>query len=251
MPLWAPLSDRDKMTRRRALHAVVVVTAAAAAASAAAAPAAAPCFGLLNSTFRFEEACYTVLHNGTGGLSLREYPAAAASGGVTLVAYNASAAITVYQEALEMTGFYVIEYFVGPVNARNESLLSSRTVPLALRPPTPEHDSWLGFMALAPSKWPAGRKPPAALDDAELLPLGMGGAAGPLLLAVQRATSDSPPQPSDFDALCAKLAAGIKKQLPGYEADPASPFSPTHARYFGFEWVGPFDMECWMGVKNV
>jgi hypothetical protein len=80
VPLWATLSDRDKMTRRRALHAVVVVTAAAAAASAAAAPAAAPCFGLLNSTFRFEEACYTVLHNGTGGLSLREYPAKSAAG---------------------------------------------------------------------------------------------------------------------------------------------------------------------------
>ena len=238
------------MRRRALLVAVTSSVAFAAAATAAAAPAAPPCFGILNSTFAFEEACYTVLHSGTGGLSLREYPAAAASGGVTLVAYNASASITVYQEALEMTGYYVIEYFVGPVNARNESLLSSRTVPLLLRPPTPEHDSWLGFMALAPSKWPAGRKPPAALYDAELLPLGMGG-AGPLLLAVQRTTSNFSPQPSDFDALCAKLAAGIKKQLPGYEADPASPFSPTHARYFGFEWVGPFDMECWMGVKKV
>ena len=71
---------------RALLTTVVAAAATAAAAAAAAAPAVAPCFVLLNSTFRFVEACYTVLHNGTGGLSLREYPAAAASGGVTLVA---------------------------------------------------------------------------------------------------------------------------------------------------------------------
>ena len=190
-----------------------------------------------------------MLHNGTGGLSLREYPAAAARGGVTLVTYNASAAITIYQEALTEVSFYVIEYFVGPANARNESLLASRTVPLALRPPTPQHNEWLGFMALAPSEWPAGKTPPAATYGAQLLPLGMSGPkAGPVLLAVQRATSSGSPQPSDFDALCAKLAAGIKAQLPGYELDATSPFTPTHARYYSYMWLGPYDYECWSGV---
>ena len=76
-------------------------------------------------------------------------------------------------------------------------------------------------------------------------------AGGPLLLAVQRASSDVSPQPADFDALCAKLKAGVKAQLPGYELDAASPLTPTHARYFGFEWLGPFDFECWSGVKKV
>jgi hypothetical protein len=239
----------------RPLLVLAILGGAALAASTTndeSASAAAPtkCLGVLNSTFAFEEACFTLLHNGTGGLSLREYSAAAARGGVTLITYNASSAITVYQEALEETGYYVIEYFVGPVNARNESLLSSRTVPLALRPPTPQHDGWLGFMALAPSRWPAGKTPPAPIYGAELLPLGLGGAAagGPLLLAVQRATSESSPQPADFDALCTELAAGVKKQLPGYEVDAASPFTFTHARYYGFAWLGPFDLECWCGV---
>jgi hypothetical protein len=68
-----------------------------------AAAAAAPCFGVLNATFPFEEVCFKLLKGGEGGLQLREYPASASNqGGVTLVAYNASAAITVYQEALEM-----------------------------------------------------------------------------------------------------------------------------------------------------
>ena len=228
-----------------------MVVTAACLSVAAAAPPAAPCYGRLNATFRFEEPCFEVLHNGTGGLSLREYPAAeAARGGVSLVAYNASASITTYQEALEMTGYYVIEYFVGPGNARNESLLASRTVPLALRPPTPEHNEWLGWMALAPSKWPAGKTPPAPTYGIELLPLGMGAAAAdPLLVAVLRVSSSESPQPSDFDAACAKLEAGVAAQLPGYAVSKASPFTPTHARYFGYEFYeGPFDFECWVGV---
>jgi len=239
------------------MRSVLPVSAAVVArllllASAAAAAPPAPCYGRLNSTFRFEEACFTLLHNGTGGLSLREYSAASARGGVTLVAYNASATITVYQEALELTTFYVIEYFVGFSNALNESLISSRTVPLLLRPPTPAHNLWLGAMALAPSEWPAGKKPPAGRDGVELLPLSMAGPkapAAPLLIAVQRAIFQQSPQPSDFDALCAKLKAGVKAQLPGYAVDDTSPFTFTHARYFGYEWYGPtFDSECWGGV---
>ncbi len=72
---------------------------------------------------------------------------------------------------------YVIEYFVGPVSARNESLKFSCTMPLALRPPTPQHDGRLGFMALAPSRWPASKTPSAPINETELLTLGQGGAA--------------------------------------------------------------------------
>ena len=96
---------------RWALAAVAFVIIASASADAAPADATiappAPCYGTLNSTFRYEEACYKVLHSGTGGLSLREYSAATARGGVTLVTYNASSSITIYQEALEETGYYV------------------------------------------------------------------------------------------------------------------------------------------------
>lgn len=238
---------------RRSLPArSLIVGAIISVAAGAAAAAAPPCYGHLNHTYRFEEVCFSLLHNGTGGLSLRSYPAAAASG-VTLVAYDASSAITTYQEALMLTAFYVLEFFNSTGNAAGENLEASRTVPILLRPPTPAHDGWRGSMALAPSLWPAGggKKPPAPKYGTALVPLGMGSPAGPLLVAVQRATSDAVPQPADFDALCAKLEAAVKAQLPGYKVDAASPYTPSHARYYGYLFFeGPFDYECWAGVTK-
>jgi hypothetical protein len=217
----------------------------------ACAVAAAPCFGRLNETYVFEEVCYVTLFNGTDGLTLREY-AAGEGAGATLVSYNASDAITTYQEALELTSYYVIEYFIGNANALNKSLLSSRTVPLALRPPSTAHPTWRATMALAPSHWPAGKAPPKPGYGIELQPIGDGGGKQAVLLAVQRAATAESPQPADFDALCAKLYAAIKKQLTKYTFDETSPYSPTHARYFGYEYDGDsYEYECWLGVKRV
>ena len=214
------------------------------------ASAAAPCFGRLNETFPFEEVCYKVLINGTGALQLREY-AAGAGAAATLVTFNASNTITVYQEALEMTAFYVIDYFIGASNALNKSLLSARTVPLALRPPSAANPGWLGFMAAAPSKFPPGAALPKPLYGLELAPLGAGGGEEAVLIAAKRAVLYETPQPSDFDALCASLKAGVAKQLPGYRVDEASVYTPTHARFFGFEFFGgTFEIECWVGVKK-
>jgi hypothetical protein len=209
-------------------------------ASIAVVAAAAPCYGRLNETIPFEEVCYTVLKNGTDGLSLRKY---GASGAAMLVEYQASSSITVYQEALTLTTFYVIEYFLGPGNVHNDSLLSARTVPLVLRPPTPAHNFWVAHMALTPSRYPPAT-PPAPYAPTTLRPLGEN-----TTLAVQRATLAQSPQPSDFDALCAKLSAGIKEQLPGWSVDTDSPYTPSHARYYSYyNYEGPWTIECWMGV---
>jgi hypothetical protein len=59
-----------------------------------------------------------------------------------------------------------------------------------------------------------------------------------------------PPQPSDFDALCAQLRAGVKKELPAWKVNETSPVSFTHVRYFGVEWEGPWQVECWAGVAK-
>jgi hypothetical protein len=220
------------------------------AASAAASSSAAPCIGRFNQTVPFEEVCYKVLFNGTEALQLREYVAGAGAA-ATLVTYNASNEITVYQEALEMTAFYVIDYFIGPSNALNKSILTARTVPFALRPPTAHNAGWLGFMAAAPSKYPPGSAPPKPLDDIELAPLGGSGGKEALLLAVQGAVLYSTPQPSDFDTLCASLRSGVAKQLPGYTVDETSIYTPTHARFYGMNFFGgTFEVECWVGVKK-
>lgn len=163
-----------------------------------------------------------------------------------MVQSNASAAITTYQEALTLTGFYIIEYFEGPGNAANRSLLSSRTVPLTLHPPTPDRNFWLGRMALAPSQWPPHSHPPAASGSAGTLglaPLGRGA----FLLASLRQQFQQTPQPSDLEALCASLTSSLG--LLGAALDPDSLYSPTHAYYFGrADILEYYDAECWLGV---
>ena len=212
---------------------------ALASASAAASLAPKPCFDTLNGQ-PFETVCHKTLANasaaGGGLLAVRAY--AGASAKAFSVSAAASGSITVYQEALELTTFSVIEYFL------NRSVgADARTVPLTLRPPTPHHDEWLAQMALAPSRWPPGSTPPAPpYATIKVAPL------GDVTLAALRVTVQESPQPADFDALCARLRAAVPKELPAWTVDEASPVSPTHARYNGRDWTGPWLIECWLGV---
>ena len=187
--------------------------------------------------------------HGTGGLSLREY--VGASREATLVEFGISGTAA-YQTALINSSASIFDFFTGEGNVKNESLLDARTVPLVLRPPTPSHNFWMGHMALAPSRFPPGVAPPdPGLGGVSLTPLGVQGVA--VTLAVQRVVQKSVfPEPSDFDTLCAKLAAGIKAQLPGWAVDEASPYTPSHARFWTEQFfAGPWTLECWMGVKKV
>lgn len=131
---------------------------------------------------------------------------------------------------------------MGDCNAKNESLLSSRTVPLVLRPPTPYHDEWLSHMALAPSRWPATRARIPATYNVSLAPLDS------VTVAVQYALLQQSPQPSDFDALCKALDANVAA-LGGWAVDPKSRITYSHAYYGGqLFFEGPWDIECWAGV---
>jgi hypothetical protein len=214
---------------------LALAAAAAAASSAGALAAPKPCFDRLNGE-PFETVCYRLLANASGGLlTVREY--AGTDADAQLVTFAAPATVTVYQEALLMTGFYVIDYFT------NHSLLSSRTVPITLRPPTSAQKSeWVGQMALAPSQWPPAAQPPAPDAPTALAP------RGNVTLASLRETFQQSPQPSDFDGLCERLRAAVPSELPAWTVDEASPVSPTHARFFGEAFTGPWECECWVGV---
>jgi len=202
------------------------------------------CYASLNNETQLETPCYNLLQqvqitaSGLAAtLELREFVTDA-----TLVTYNISSQVTTYQEALNFAGYYVIGYFIGPLNARNANLLSSRTVPLTLRPPTAQHNYWAGAMALSPSLWPPGSNPPAGLYGIETLPFGRS-----VLLASLHVQYPYTPQPSDYDALCANLEASV--HLVRAAVDVHNPFSPTHAYYYGREMLGPlWDAECWYGV---
>ena len=211
-----------------------VIAALALARGCAAVAAPSPCYDALDGA-RFETPCFrTLVNTSRGALTVRDF--AGADAATRLVTYAAPSSITTYQEALMLTTFYLINYFT------NHSLLASRTVPVTLRPPSPAHDEWVAQMALAPSKWPPGSEPPAPLPPTALAPRGR------VTLAALRATAQQPPQPADFDALCAQLRAAVAAELLAWRVDEASPITPTHARYFGEEWDGPWEIECWVGV---
>jgi hypothetical protein len=213
---------------RAALFAIFSALAAASLAPTK------PCFDTFNAQ-PFETVCHKTLANASSGLlTVRAYSGASAE--AFAVSSTAPATITVYQEALELTTFCVIDYFT------NKTLTDARTVPLTLRPPTPTHNEWAAQMALAPSRWPPGSKPPAPYAPSKIAPL------GDVTLAALRATLQGPPQPADFDKLCAQLRAAVRKELPAWKVDETSPISPTHARYYGLEWEGPWVVECWVGV---
>ena len=199
-----------------------------------------PCFDTFNGQ-PFETVCYKTLASanvsGGGALTVRAYEGADAEAHVVTSA--APGSVNPYQEALMLTSFYVIYYFT------NHSLAAARTVPLTLRPPTAgANNAWVAQMALAPSLWPPGSTPPPPLAPTEVTPRGRA------TLAALRVTLQQPPQPSDFDALCARLRAGVQAELPAWSVDEASPITPTPARYSGELWDGPWEVECWVGVAK-
>lgn len=211
----------------------------------------APCFGKLNYTFTFEEVCFKTIFYGTTGFALREYSGTAL--GSTLVTYNASASITTYQEALMLTTFYVFEYFTGGGNALNKSLINARTVPLLLRPPTPQNNEWLATMALSPSKYPSKSNPPVPIPGPSGVILKtISDGSAPIQIAVQRADLTQDPQPSDFDTLCSQLQANVKVQLPNWKIDETSEYTYSHARYYTEIFFGSYwTCECWARVSKV
>ena len=204
-----------------------------------------PCYAIIDNNTYYETPCYKTLFTDHNGFEIRSYSVGAAN----LVAYNISADVTVYQEALEMDGYYVLGYFAGYNNEQNESLTNARTVPLSLSVPVPGvRGNWLGFMALAPSKWPVGSQPPAPSNGVELLPLAENAPA--LLASLHVQLQNGSPQPSDFDALCQTLLGKVDA-LSGWKVNKQSPFSPTHSRYYTQNFFGPmFDIECWVAVMK-
>ena len=191
---------------------------------------------------QLETLCFTVLaeHDGAA-LQIRVYDVAAA----TAVTFPVSAGVTIYQEAMEFDGYYVIGYFVGYTNAKNESLLPARTAPLTLRVPSAAFPGWLGSMVVAPSLYPTRAGLPAASYGVQLADVP---ADGSLRLASLRVEFNQSPQPSDFNATCAQLATRLHAL--NIQVDDSSPVTPTHAYYWTREYYqGPWTFECWMAVK--
>jgi hypothetical protein len=216
------------------------VAAAALLASTTSASASPPCYGPYDRTSKLETPCARILASSpSDSLTIRAYVNGV---DVHVAEYAIPASVTTYQEAFELGAYTVVGYFVGYTNAKNESLLTSRTVPLVLRPPTAHNKEWLARMALAPSLWPPTRKVVEPTYNVTLAPLTNA------TIAVQYRLIDQSPQPSDLAALCKELDTNVAK-LGGWTVDPTSPFTYSHAYFNGRDYdMGPFDIECYAGV---
>ena len=215
------------------------------------ASAPSPCYGTFiaaSGPETVEEVCFTTLLNSstTMGLSVRQYPAAAAA----LASYNVSALYpdSTFDSALTLGSFGVLEYFIGGFNKQRRNILDARTVPFLLLPPAAA-GGWVGRMALAPSQFPGGAKAPAPLDNVTLVEL----SADKLTLAVQRFENIAAFTGPQLATLCADATREIATgALPGYSIDASSPFAAgAFGLYYGRDVnSGPFVAECWLGVST-
>ena len=198
------------------------------------------CTATVDGSTQVETLCYSIVaqHDGAA-LQVRSYDVTAA----TAVSYPIAADVTVYQEAQNFAGYYVLGYFTGYTNARNESLLPARTAPLTLRVPSAAFPGWVGSMVVAPSLHPTRAGLPEPTYVVELSAVQADGSVrlASLLVQFQQA-----PQPADFNATCAQLATRLQQLK--IRVDEASAITPTHAYYFTRESFGPYDFECWMAV---
>jgi hypothetical protein len=102
-------------------------------------------------------------------------------------------------------------------------------------------------MALAPSKWPPGSKPPPPpYAPTRVAPL------GDVTLAALRATMHSSPQPSDFETCTSKLVASLARST-SWRYNASASTSPSYAYFTGQDFIPeqPFDIECWVGVARL
>lgn len=223
--------------------------AGAGAAVAAYGDPAEPCYAQVDGSSPFEEVCYSPLVELTNGFTLRDYSGDNAL--ATLYHVHAPASLGSYDFALNETTRVLLDYFLGPGNAGGVAQFTLLTVPLLLRPPTVTDRRWIASMALAPSQFPVGSVPvPVAKGSPfnQTLEL-LGGTGANVVIAVQHAKTASLPGQKQFDALCATLEANLAAlAIPIWAVDTTSPYTPMHARYYGRDFPGPYDFECWMAV---
>ena len=208
-----------------------------------------PCYAQVDGSSPFEEVCYSPLVELPNGFTLRDYSGDNAL--ATLYHLHAPAAFGPYDYALNETTVALLNYFLGPGNAAGAAQFNLLTVPLLLRPPTAADPRWIASMALAPSQFPVGSVPvPVAKGSPYNQTLELLGRAGAsVVMAVQHARRATLPGQKQFDALCSTLEKNLAAlAIPIWAVDTESQYTPMHARYWGRDFPGPYDYECWMAV---
>lgn len=209
------------------------VAALAAATAAATQP---PCYAAINTAQAIETPCSTtILDYSDGGVR------------VVLRAFSPNVATEVEADVLLDPGApfdeyvrgcadLVFSYFTG-VNKLKANLTSALTAPFIVRPPVAGgRENWAGVMALAPSRWPAARAPPAPVAEGVTVR-----ALGGVVIAAVPVALPAAPTEGDFRAAYAALGAHLARlPVPGqWVINASSPQSPSFSFYYTQRFSGP------------
>ena len=186
-----------------------------------------------------EGLCYKELvPTNPSGISIRQY---VGSANATFASGGANGA---FPSGVQSSIASVISYFSG-ANDEQRNILSARTVPFAVTPPT-RSPSWAAFMEISPTQFP----------DDFLIPRPNRGMSlshvndniGDTLMAVFPFNTTGFPYLETIQEACGVIQ---NSTLPsGYAVNASHPFSPTYVFYNG-QADAAYTSECWMAVYAV
>lgn len=183
-----------------------------------------------------ESMCSTVVvaRNKTSGVAVRSYGLPASE---TLVT-DFTPPNFPYNEVLNISISNILLY-LQVANAAGSNLLSSRTVPITIRPPGSNPEGWLISMMISTANFPDPARIPTPNNfEMHLEPVG-----ARLFAALAFDTTELPSEDL-FKAKCAELAQGVPE---GYTSV-SDGWSPTYVLYSprdATRWTN----ECWLQVK--
>ena len=212
---------------------------------------AAVCRSPLND--KFETPCYETVAN-RGPVSVRRYGAKEA---VTLIITPDLDPGFPLVSALEFGALMILKYFTDSPGgqATTPGTVLNRTTPLTIRKDASgAGGGWTLWMAASPSQFPDGPSTlpaPGQYEELRAAPLpGSTGQGRDAYFAVVNITTPSFPQESDWTAACALATA--PGALPHKFVLDSAPFpTPTLAFYDGAGHDGPWNSECWVGVRPI
>ena len=206
-------------------------------ASLAAAGVAAPCAAPPGIVPALPESlCYhTVVPTNPSGVSIRQYTAPLNA------TFASSGANGAYPGGVQSSVASIISYFSG-ANDDQRNILSARTVPFAILPPT-RSPYWAAFMEVSPTQFPDNFLIPTPLRGVGLSRVNDN--IGNTLIAAFQYNTSGFPYIENVQEACGVIQ---NSTLPsGYAVNTSHPFSPTWVFYNG-QGDANYTSECWMAV---
>jgi hypothetical protein len=220
------------------LRGVVLAVLTSSAAAGLATPCTAPP-GVVPAVP--EALCYKeIVPVNPSGITIRQYGGSANS---TLVSSGANG---VFPQGVQSSIASIISYFAGN-NDEQRNILSARTVPFAILPPT-RGPYWSAFLEVSPTQFPDNFLIPRPNPNQGVSLSLVNDKLGDTLIASFAFNTTGFPYLENIQEACGVIQ---NSTLPsGYAVNASHPFSPTYVFYNG-EAATNFTSECWYAVFAV